>query len=528
MFDTSLDRLTGAQLAARIAANHAQLLDSETQVLVLACAWADLHYADPDQPYSPLVERACAWGGEGTPEVSEFCAAEFGTLQGVGIMSGRAMIADALDLRHRLPRLWTGVQAGAVRAWQARKIAQATRSLSWPACGDVDLAISGYVGMLAWSRFQKILTAAIIDADPEAAAARAERARTERGVWVTESDDGLKTVIGRATSGDVTWFMAAVNRIADILAVEGDSDPVGARRSKAIGILAQPGRALDLLVDHQHDPDDPAQGTEPDRSEDQDVASHLEHDSEEAHDPDQGPTADDGRAGDATVDESRAAPSASSNRERTSLDLTRRSTGGKASRPRVTLVFHLSDAAVRDGHGTVRPEHGDPQTLAQLHGFLADTGCQVTVRPVIDPAEAAPIDGYEIPHRIRAAVRLRHPGETFPYGSGTGASLDLDHTIPYRPMIRGGPSGQTGVDTLGPLSRPVHRATTLGRWQRRQPDPGSFVWRSPNGWVHLLTNHGNLRLGNSSFAQAIWRAAVTASEQPLAVPGPLGPAGGSS
>ena len=148
MFETSLEQLTGVQLAARIAANHAQLLDSETQVLVLACAWADLHEADPSRPYAPLVERACAWGGEGTPEVSEFCAAEFGTLQGVGIMSGRAMIADALDLRHRLPRLWAGVQAGGVRAWQARKIAQATRSLSWEACRDVDLAISGYVGML--------------------------------------------------------------------------------------------------------------------------------------------------------------------------------------------------------------------------------------------------------------------------------------------------------------------------------------------------------------------------------------------
>ena len=509
MFETSLDRLTGGQLAARIAANHAQLLDSETQVLVLACAWADLHYADPDQPFSPLFERVCAWGGEGTPEVSEFCAAEFGTLQGVGIMSGRAMIADALDLRHRLPRLWTGVQAGAVRAWQARKIAQATRSLSWSACADVDLAISGYVGMLAWSRFQKILTAAIIDADPDAAAARAVRARTERGVWVTDSDDGLKMLIGRAASGDVIWFMAAVNRVADILAAEGDADPVGARRSKAIGILAQPGRALQLLIDHQHDPDDATQPTGPDQSEDEGAGSPLEHDSEEMHDLGDGPTAHDPGVGDATE----GTPSAEGDQEHTSLDLTPRPTGGKASRPRVTLVFHLSDAAVRDGHGTVRPEHGEPQTLAQLHAFLADTGCRVTVRPVIDPAEEAPIDGYEIPHRIRAAVRLRHPGETFPYGSSTGASLDLDHTAPYRRMDLGGTSGQTAVDNLGPLSRPAHRATTLGRWQRRQPDPGSFVWRSPTGWIHLLTNHGSLNLGTSSFAQSIWRAAVMASEQ---------------
>ena len=136
------------------------------------------------------------------------------------------------------------------------------------------------------------------------------------------------------------------------------------------------------------------------------------------------------------------------------------------------------------------------------------------MRPVLDPADTAPVDGYEIPHRIRAAVRLRHPGETFPYGSGTGANLDLDHTVPYRQLGLGGTCGQTGVDNLGPLSRPAHRATTLGRWQRRQPDPGSFVWRSPNGFIHLLTNHGSLNLGPSSFAQAIWRAATTETEQP--------------
>ena len=58
-------------------------------------------------------------------------------------------------------------------------------------------------------------------------------------MWVTDSDDGLQTVIGRAAGGDATWFLAAVNRIADILASEGDEDLVGARRFKAIGILAQ-------------------------------------------------------------------------------------------------------------------------------------------------------------------------------------------------------------------------------------------------------------------------------------------------
>ena len=77
--------------------------------------------------YQPLVERACAFGGEGTPEVSEYCAAELGALQGIGMWAARLLIADALDLRYRLPRLWERVRTGGVRAWQARKVAEATR-----------------------------------------------------------------------------------------------------------------------------------------------------------------------------------------------------------------------------------------------------------------------------------------------------------------------------------------------------------------------------------------------------------------
>ncbi len=87
---------------------------------------------------------------------------------------------------------------------------------------ELDAALSGFLGMMTWSRFQTILTAAILDADPELAAEREDRARQARDVWACDSDDGLKTVIAKATSGDVVWFLATINRIADILAAEGD------------------------------------------------------------------------------------------------------------------------------------------------------------------------------------------------------------------------------------------------------------------------------------------------------------------
>ena len=242
-----------ARLAGLIEQNHAELMARECRMLQLACAWADAHYLDSgSDEYQPLIHRACAWGGEGTPEVSEYCAAELGALQGTGMAAARTLIADALDLRYRLPRLWDRVLTGGVRAWQARKIAEQTRPLSWEACADVDHALSDFVGMMPWPRFATILSATILQADPALAAERAERARTTQDVFSFDSEDGLKTIVAKAAAGDAIWFLATVNRIADILTAHGDTDPIGVRRARAIGILAQPAEALRLLAAHQH------------------------------------------------------------------------------------------------------------------------------------------------------------------------------------------------------------------------------------------------------------------------------------
>ena len=464
MFEALTPEATSNQLAALIRANHAELVERETRVLQLAAAWADVHDLDPTGvEYRPLIERACAWGGPGTPAVSEYCAVELGALQGTGEIAARMLIADALDLRHRFPRLWRQVQAGEVRAWQARKVAEATRALSWEAAQEIDDTLSGFLGQLAWPRFQRLLQAAILDADPEQAAERERRRREGRDVFAFDGEDGLQTLVAKAASGDVVWFMAMVNRLADILQADGDLDPVGVRRSRAIGLLAQPARALQLLRDHSR----PAE-EDPEPDADPEPDPHTSVDLEGPTDP---------------------------------LD-------PRLLRPQVVLHFHLSEASVQAGHGMVRPEHGEAITLAELREFLASTGCAVRVQPVLDPVGQAAVDEYEIPHRLRTSVRLRNPCDTFPYGVCTSAGMDLDHTVPYRPPDRGGPPGQTGLHNLGPLSRHHRRAVTHGRWQRRQPDPGTYLFRSPTGYVFLVTNHGTLDLGRTAYAHAIWDEAA--------------------
>jgi len=500
MFDSTgeLAPAGAGQLAGLIEQNFAELVSAECRMLRLACAWADAHYVDSgSDEYQPLIQRACAWGGEGTPEVSEYCAAELGALQGTGIMAARSLIADALDLRYRLPRLWGRVLTGGVRGWQARRIAEQTRALSWEACADVDHALSDFVGMMPWPRFATILSATVLEADPALAAERAERARTTQDVFSFDSEGGLKTVVAKAAAGDAIWFLATVNRIAEILAARGDTDPVGMRRARALGILAQPAEALRLLIEHQHDrSDQPGEPTESAVREPAESDATVEDEPDAPFQRDLEPDVE----GDDHRSLSMEPPPA--------FD-------AKAARPRVVLHFHLSEAALGTGQAIVRPEDGGPLTFDELVEFLARTGCPVRIQPVLDPTEVAPIDGYEIPQRLRAAVRVRQIADVFPFGTCLSPSMDLDHTDRYVPMDYGGPPGQTRLGNLGPMGRPGHRAETHGGWRKRQPEPGYFVHRSPTGYVYLVTNQGTLALGRTAFSAAVWNAAVPT---PAAIP----------
>ena len=87
---------------------------AEAGLLSQAVEWAHLHEVhDPD-------EAATWWSGsktlgqdtgipiagDGCPLVSEFAVAEFATALGMTQESGRHYVGQALELAHRLPRLW--------------------------------------------------------------------------------------------------------------------------------------------------------------------------------------------------------------------------------------------------------------------------------------------------------------------------------------------------------------------------------------------------------------------------------------
>jgi hypothetical protein len=132
------------------------------------------------------------------------------------------------------------------------------------------------------------------------------------------------------------------------------------------------------------------------------------------------------------------------------------------------------------------------------------------------PAGHTPIDAYEIPASLREQLQLRYPADVFPYAAAVSRSIDVDHTIPYLSPDRGGPPGQTRLGNLGPHVRRNHNQKTHGGWQVRQPEPGTWLWRSPHGRIYLVNASGTHPLGNTEFAAAIWRAAASNPSEPAA------------
>jgi hypothetical protein len=468
MFDFDAAELTIDAAARLIAELHGTRVVAECRLLEMAAHWADLHSGPADPSEREVAgERLRTPGGAGTPGVLEFAAAELGAQLETTTYAAWELMGDALDLRHRLPRLWTAVRGGHVRVWKARKVAHATRHLSLEAAGRVDAEIDGLISALSWTRFDNVLTAKITETDPVGEEARAAAYEAERFVRSGRTTEhGLRLVVARAAAGDVIWFLATVTRIAEILAAEGDQDPLDVRRSKAIGILSRPDRALELMRSHSAAPET---GVDP------------EPDPEE-----------DGHLSLGTAPGVVLSPA--------------------ASRPRVELVVHVSAETLdRDG-GPARVEGVGPLVLGQVRRWLAGADCTLSLRPVIDlRAESVPVDAYEIPVWLRRLCGLRMPASVFPYSPASvpveGQGLDLDHTVPYVPRDRGGPPGQTRLGNLGPLNRSEHRLKTHSGWRVRQPETGVFVWRSPTGHFWLTSPHaGTYPLGSGRLGHGLWRA----------------------
>lgn len=93
---------------------------AEARKLAAAVAWAGLHVVEDPDSAATWGDTPITLGAEGVPLIAAGCVAEFAAAIGTSTNGGRAYLADALELAHRLPAVYGLIQAGNLPAWKGR------------------------------------------------------------------------------------------------------------------------------------------------------------------------------------------------------------------------------------------------------------------------------------------------------------------------------------------------------------------------------------------------------------------------
>ncbi|GAB3997396.1 hypothetical protein [Nocardioides marmoraquaticus] len=243
---------------------RAQVHAAEVRQVWMAVQWALAHPAEVDA--DGVVADYAGWGepgllatdqsrvlipiaGPGAPLVHPLAPLELGAALDRSHDHARQLIGDALELAFRLPRLWALTQEGRVPVWLARQISRETHDLTYDAALHADRLVTAVPQKIAAVDAARLVHEARLTADPDRAVADEEAAATRRGVWLRRDHraPGVVDVNMTLDADDADLLDATVSRIAADLRDLGDTSTRDERRATAVGILADPQHALDLM-----------------------------------------------------------------------------------------------------------------------------------------------------------------------------------------------------------------------------------------------------------------------------------------
>lgn len=243
---------------------------AECNKILFAQAWAAakpgmlLLPVDENDPAGKGRERACQLGADGTPTVAEFAPATLAARLRISTHAGTRLMADAIDIRHRLPNIQGLVETGEADARYARFVAQQTRDLSAEQAALVDEQLVAVVdGSISWRRFELVVAAAVRNAAPAVARRRAAAANRPTFTRIpAQESDGAAALLVRSDVATITQIQSSVNAHAETLKPASDSETIEERRVRALLELVGggPGNPPQVqLVVHTYadDPRDP-------------------------------------------------------------------------------------------------------------------------------------------------------------------------------------------------------------------------------------------------------------------------------
>jgi hypothetical protein len=236
---TDLDTAGAVLAAARDETLAAEM--AEVRRFQRAADWAAMHSVDSIGP-AAVWEGELPIAGDGAPLVAEFCVAEFALAIDKSTDAGRAYLGEAVEVRYRLPRIWSLVVAGRVPVWKARQIAKATLSLPMDGALFVDTHVAPVAAKLSYTQLERVVEEARVRFDPIEAEARRQAAADGRCFDIDTgqvSFDGTVDVRGTLDLADALDLDDAITTGAQRLADLGCAESLDVRRSLAAGDLAR-------------------------------------------------------------------------------------------------------------------------------------------------------------------------------------------------------------------------------------------------------------------------------------------------
>src|SRR6478735_1506715 len=252
--------LTATEVIDRVQAARHKEQEGALEQLQLAVQWALLHPCRDQFPAGweddhGLFTAGAPLAGPGAPLVEEFAPASLAAALGITLEAAKQLLADALELTYRLPGLLDLVERGAVPVWRARAISRETHDLSVEAVAFADRLICATPSKIGLVDAARLVQEARLYFDPDRAIADEEHELARRGVWLRHRGNPATTdLVMTLDTPDALLFDQTVGRIAGELSQLGDTDPVDIRRARAVGILADPQYALDLMTGRDAEP----------------------------------------------------------------------------------------------------------------------------------------------------------------------------------------------------------------------------------------------------------------------------------
>ena len=242
------------ELLAELAAAHATRVAAESREVATIYSLCLAHGTVDEDAFGEAAEQLIFHGAQGTPPVAEYLSLEVAALLGMSPGSGACLIGEVLNCVYRHPVMWAAVQSGAVRWYRATEVIGYVNSAGLPleAAQWVDERIAPLLQTLPRGRAMRKLRGLIAIAAPELARERERQSRESRHVTIcspTMESGACRDLYGRLDLSDAVALDATLTQLAGVLSALGDTDSLEGRRATALGILAEPARALQLLTE---------------------------------------------------------------------------------------------------------------------------------------------------------------------------------------------------------------------------------------------------------------------------------------